>query len=128
MTKGTMRPTPRSAVEAWWRAIQDGDGDGIGRMTLDDFVSAGGPDGRTLGKAALLEGMRAFLAAAEIESWSVDDLVAREHGDVAVCSYLWNERGSHGEEAFEVGGVATDVLVFADGQWRHQAHHVSASV
>jgi ketosteroid isomerase-like protein len=127
MTTQTTRPTPRSAVEAWWRAIQDRDMDAIEQMTLDDYISAGAPGGRTLGKIELLEGIKRFLAAAVIEYWSISDLEIREHGDVAVCSYLWNERGSHGDKGFDFGGAATDVLIFRDGRWRHQVHHVSTS-
>ncbi len=127
MTTESARPAPRSAVMAWWQSMQDKDVDAIERMTLDDYISSGGPGARTLGKQEFLEGMEQFLATAESEDWSVSGLEVREHGDVAVCSYLWSERGSHGGEDFDFDGAATDVLIFRGGRWHHQAHHISTS-
>jgi ketosteroid isomerase-like protein len=104
--------------------MQDKDVSALERMTLDDYLSVGGPGGRTVGRDQLLAEAKEFLAAAAIEDWSVADLEVRRHGDVAVCSYFWTERGKHQGAAFELGGVATDVLVLLDGRWRYQAHHV----
>ena len=49
----------------------------------------------------------------------------RLHGNVAICSCAWSERGSHAGTAFALQGEATDVLVSDGTRWRHQAHHVS---
>ena len=117
--------TPQSAVRSWWQSMQDKDLSALERMTLDDYVSAGGPGGRTVGRDTLVAQARQFLANAAIEDWSVTDLELRQHGEVAVCSYSWTERGRHQDTAFELRGVATDVLVLRDGRWRYQAHHVS---
>ena len=111
MSAETARPMPHFAIVAWWQSMQDNNVDAIERMALDDYVASGGPGPRTLGKHEFLEGVRHFLAAAVLEDWSVSDLEVREHGDVAVCSYLWSERGFHGGEGFDLGG-ATDVLLF----------------
>ena len=127
MTVDTERPTPRSAVLNWWRALQNKDVAAIEGMTLDDYISSGGPGARTVDKSEFLEDTGQFLAGAVIEDWAVSDLEVRRHGDVAVCSYLWSERGSHEGEELDLHGVATDVLVFDEGRWRHQAHHVSMS-
>jgi ketosteroid isomerase-like protein len=127
MTVDTQRPTPRSAVLNWWRALQNKDVAAIERMTLDDYISSGGPGARTVDKNQFLEGTGQFLAGAVIEDWVVSGLEVRQHRDVAVCSYLWSERGSHEGVEFDLHGVATDVLVFEEGRWRHQAHHVSMS-
>jgi hypothetical protein len=105
--------------------MQDKDVSALERMTLDDHVSAGGPGGRTVGRDRLVAEAEQFLANAAIEDWSVTDLEVRRHGGVAVCSYIWTERGMHQDRAFELRGVATDVLVLRDGRWRYQAHHVS---
>lgn len=116
---------PRDAVLAWWRAMASGDLDALAQAALDDYLSAGGPDGRTIGRDAFLEGAAAFLAEAKVDDWRVADLEVRRHGQVAVCSYRWSERGSHGGRRFALGGVATDVLVLRGAGWRYQAHHVS---
>ena len=117
--------TPQSAVLSWWQSMQDKDLPALERMTLEDYVSAGGPGGRTVGRDTFVAEAEQFLANAAIQDWSVTDLQVRQHGDVAVCSYLWTERGAHQDVAFDLRGIATDVLVLRDGQWRHQAHHVS---
>lgn len=127
MTVDTERPTPRSAVLNWWRALQNKDVAAIEGMTLDDYISSGGPGDRTVTKDGFLEDTGQFLSGAVIEDWSISGLEVRKHGDVAVCSYLWSERGSHEGQEFDLRGIATDVIVFDEGRWRHQAHHVSMS-
>jgi ketosteroid isomerase-like protein len=117
--------TPESTVRAWWQSMQEKDVATLERLTLDDYVAAGGPGGRTLGRDKLLAEAEAFLRDAAIDDWSVSDVEVRRYGGVAVCAYSWAERGSHQGTAFELRGVATDVLVLADGRWRYQAHHVS---
>jgi ketosteroid isomerase-like protein len=107
--------------------LQDKDLPALERMALDDYVSVGGPGGRTVGRDTLVAEAEQFLANAAIDDWSVTDLEVRQHGDVAVCSYLWTERGIHQDMAFELRGLATDVLVWRDGRWRYQAHHVSTA-
>jgi ketosteroid isomerase-like protein len=117
--------TPDSTVRSWWQSMQDKDVPTLKRITLDDYLSAGGPGGRTVGRDKLLAEAEQFLADAVIEDWSVTDLEVRQHGDVAVCSYFWTERGTHQGAEFQLQGIATDVLVQRDGQWLYQAHHVS---
>jgi ketosteroid isomerase-like protein len=89
------------------------------------LAGRGGPGGRTLGRDRLLAEADQFLRNAAIDDWSVSDFEVRQHGDVALCSYYWTERGTHQGMAFDLRGVATDVLVLQDGHWRYQAHHVS---
>ena len=48
------RPEPSRAVLDWWRAMTAADFEALAEATLDDYVSAGGPGGRTVGRAALL--------------------------------------------------------------------------
>jgi hypothetical protein len=86
MTAETTPPTPRFAIEEWWRALQNKDVHAIDRMTLDDYISSGGPGPRTVDKGGFLEGVRQFLATASIDDWSVTGLEVREHAEVAVCS------------------------------------------
>jgi ketosteroid isomerase-like protein len=117
--------SPHEAVEQWWQAMQDADIDALGLLALHDYISAGGPEGRELGRDAFLAGAERFFAAARIDGWELTDVKVRRHGDTAICSYVWTERGSHDGRDFDMRGVATDVLVCDDGRWRHQAHHVS---
>jgi ketosteroid isomerase-like protein len=121
------RPEPADAVRSWWQAMATADLDALAALALDDYVSAGGPHGREVGRGALLVGAAAFFADATIDGWDVDGIEVRDHGEVAVCSYQWSEHGVHGGRPFALAGVATDVLVLRDGGWRLQSHHVSVS-
>ncbi|MFI6818347.1 nuclear transport factor 2 family protein [Nonomuraea sp. NPDC050328] len=120
-----MSTTPTAAVDAWWQAMQDRDPAALAALTLPDYLSSGGPAGRSLGREALLAEAEAFFAGARIDEWTVSDLEVRRHGEVAVCSYSWHESGVHQGTPFVMAGLATDVLVHRDGHWLHQAHHVS---
>jgi uncharacterized protein (TIGR02246 family) len=117
--------TPKAAILTWWRAMQDGDLEALAALVLDDYISAGGPGPRILGRGSFLAEAREFLAGGAITHWAVNSLQVRVHDDVAVCSYLWHETGTFGGEPFALAGIATDVLLRRDGSWRHQAHHVS---
>lgn len=120
-----MNATPVGTVRSWWTAMQDQDVEALRALVLVDLVSAGGPETRSLGRNALLDGAREFFAAGRIDDWSLSDMEVREHGDAAVCSYLWRENGAIQEQPFLLRGIATDILFRAGGIWRYQAHHVS---
>jgi ketosteroid isomerase-like protein len=120
-------PTPESTVMGWWLTMQTRKLDALEHMTLPDYIAVGGPFGRTIGREVMLEQAKRFLFNSVIDDWSVTDLEVRRHGDVSVCSYLWTERGKHNGKAYEIGGIATDVLVRRGGHWLIQAHHVSVN-
>lgn len=117
--------TPETAVRAWWQAMADGDLGALEATVMPDYLSSGGPTGRSIGRESLLAEAADFFASARIDDWSLTDVEVRHHDGTAVCSYLWAERGSHNDQEFSMRGLATDVLVWQDGVWRHQAHHVS---
>ena len=118
-------PSPKSTVMGWWLTMQTRKLDALEAMTLPDYIAVGGPFGRTIGREVMLKQAKEFLFNSTIEDWSVTDLELRRHGDVCVCSYLWTERGRYKGEAYEIGGIATDVLVRRERRWLIQAHHVS---
>ncbi|MEU8247226.1 nuclear transport factor 2 family protein [Nonomuraea sp. NPDC048916] len=120
-----MTTTPHAAVTAWWQAMQDRDTEALFALALPDYLSSGGPMGRSVGRTALIAEAAEFFADARIDDWSVDDFEIRRHGDTAVCSYRWSETGTHLHTRFALCGLATDVLIHRDGTWLHQAHHVS---
>jgi ketosteroid isomerase-like protein len=121
--------TPTAAVEAWWQAMQNQDLDALERLTAEDYVISGGPPGRTTSRDQFLAHARTFFAhTARIEAWSLSDLIVRDLGASAVCSYDWAERGQHASQSFELAGAATDVLVRRGTSWIHQVRHISAGV
>jgi ketosteroid isomerase-like protein len=118
--------TPTAAVEAWWQATQNQDLNALERLTAEDYV-AGGPTGRTTSRDQFLAHASTFFGdTARIEVWSLSDLIVRDLGAAAVCTYDWAERGQHAGQSFELAGAATDVLVRRGTSWMHQARHISA--
>jgi ketosteroid isomerase-like protein len=121
--------TPIAAVEAWWQAIQSQDLDALERFTAEDYVISGSPTGRTTSRDQFLAHARRFFAdTARIEAWSLSDLIVRDLGAAAVCTYDWAERGQNTGQSFELAGAATDVLARRGPSWIHQARHISAGV
>ncbi|MGH3714907.1 MAG: nuclear transport factor 2 family protein [Micromonosporaceae bacterium] len=120
MTPGA---TPESAVRVWWQAMRDKDLACLAEVTMSDHLGSGGPGGLTTGRDQLLAEAAEFFAAAEIEDWSISGLQARRDGGTAVCAYRWSERGTHQGAPFGLSGVATDVLLWRAGRWRHLARH-----
>lgn len=120
-----MTATPQAAVTAWWQAMQDRDPQALSELALPDYLSCGGPAGRSVGRFALIAEATAFFAQARIDEWAVDAMEVRQYGDAAVCSYIWSETGVHLGAPFAMRGLATDVLIRRDRRWWHLAHHVS---
>jgi ketosteroid isomerase-like protein len=120
-----MTSSPRATVDTWWTAMKDRDLAVLHDITMVDYIASGGPDVRSLGRDAFLEGAREFFNAGQIDEWTLSDVEIRTLGDVAIVSYLWQESGTFGEQHFRLDGVATDVLALVNGAWRYQAHHVS---
>jgi ketosteroid isomerase-like protein len=118
--------TPTDAVEAWWQAMQDQDLAALRQLTAADYLASGGPAGRTTTRVELLAEAEAFFSeTTRIESWSLEDMIELDLGDVAICAYDWSEHGQHAGQDFHLTGAATDVLVRGGTGWVHQAHHVS---
>jgi ketosteroid isomerase-like protein len=126
MSAGTVPSrTPVEAVKAWWTAMQTGDIAALSNLLAEDYLVTGGPDGRTLGRDAVLEQAAVFNATSRIDDWSISAIEVRAGADHAVCSYQWTERGTHAGTEFTLAGLATDVLRSQGTAWVHQARHVT---
>jgi uncharacterized protein (TIGR02246 family) len=117
---------PVAAVHSWWQAWNDKDRDTIAGMAMEDFIEFPGEgDKRVEGRDAILGTSDGSFARVTIAEWSLSDMEAWRSGDMAVCSYYWQEYGKKDDGPFGQEGWAMDMLVAVDGQWRLQAHHVS---
>ena len=121
----TIHGSPESIVRAWWAALTSGDLEALRELTQEDFISTGGPTGRTVGWTKLEGEARVFVTSARIDGYELSAFETRVTETAAVCAYYWSEQGHFGEAPFDLSGYATDVLVRTSGGWRHQAHHVS---
>jgi ketosteroid isomerase-like protein len=112
-------------VRAWWQAIQANDMARLAGTLDEDYITTGGPAGRTVGRAAALAEAEMFLSGGRVNSWSVRDVLQRDHGDMTIFSYAWQETGRHLDVEFTLAGLATDVLTLGADGWKISAHHTS---
>lgn len=117
---------PLDAVRAWWRAWERRDPAALDALALYDYFEfTGSADRHTVGKDAFLRLAQVRFGRATLAAWSIRDEVVRLLGDVAVCSYHWEESGTLDGKPFAARGVATDVLRWRDGSWMYLAHHAT---
>ncbi|MFN0090774.1 MAG: nuclear transport factor 2 family protein [Acidimicrobiales bacterium] len=73
--------TPTDAVRAWWAAMQAGDLDALASLLADDYLVTGGPEGRLVGRSAVIEQTAQFSAEAAVDDWAISDLELRAGAD-----------------------------------------------
>jgi ketosteroid isomerase-like protein len=111
-----------SFLASWTDAERDGDVATLDTLIADDFVGVG-PLGFTLPKAAWLA--RHADGALKYESFAVDEIDARPHGDVAVITARHTAAGSHNGHPIPTALRVTLVLVGDGGEPRLVALHLS---
>ena len=91
-------------------------------MLADDFVITV-EDGSTYGK----EGYIAHTAdkSTHVEVAEMSDLKARMHGNTAVITGAYHERGTSKGKSYEYRDRFTDVWIKNDGKWQVIASHYS---
>jgi ketosteroid isomerase-like protein len=91
-------------------------------MLDDDFVITI-EDGSTYGKT----GYVSFTAkpSVQIEVAEMSDLKVRMHGNTAVLTGAYHERGQNKGDAYDYRDRFTDVWMKSDGKWRLIASHYS---
>lgn len=118
---------PAGAVRVWWEHLARGDIAAWSALLTDDYTVVGGPQGRVIGRSAVVAEAEQFTRTGHVEHWTVEEVSTQVERRTAVCTYRWAERVRVGATALDLTGWATDVLV-ADGRsWRHRSRHVSVS-
>lgn len=84
----------------------------------------GGPEGRETGLADFLLDARKFFGRGAIHDWHISQVEIVVHDLTAVATYAWTETGTHGEEPFALGGIATDIYRGTGESWLLIARHV----
>jgi len=114
------------ALETKWNdAYKRGDIDAINALIADDFIITV-EDGATYSKAGYI----AHLAGTteHVEVAEISDLQVRVHGNVAVVTGAYYERGTSKGKPYEYRDRFTDVWVGAENKWRILASHYSIPV
>ena len=122
-TKADPATSKITALEAKWNdAYKRGDAAGMEVLLSDDFIITV-EDGTTFSKSGYL----AHTADSELRVQISDmtDLRVRVHGNVAVVTGAYHEKGTSKGRAYESRDRFTDVWTKTNGSWQVIASHYS---
>ena len=114
-----------TAENAWQKAELGHDADTLSRLMADDVVLTE-PDGVPIGKTEEV----AFTADpnTRFDILETHGLKVRVHGDTAIVTGAYHEKGTDHGRTFEHQGRFTDTWLRQDGSWRCIASHSSVPV
>ena len=95
---------------------------------IGEEVSVFGPTGRELrvGKAPMMEGLRAGAAAKTTTKWEEWDWHIQVYGDIGIVSFLYDHEGSRAGQDYARTQRATYVFHRRAGRWQLVHDHTSA--
>jgi ketosteroid isomerase-like protein len=108
-------------LQRWAEAERSGDPTVLGPLLTDDFLGVG-PLGFVLPKQAWLARRDQGLT---YDSFELDEVRARHHGDAAVVTLLQRARGNHQGQPIPEAARATLALVHDHGGWQIAGIHLS---
>lgn len=110
-------------IEARWnKAVSDRDAATAAKIISDDFRYIT-PNGKVLDRAAVLKATGD--GDYQIEPFQTEDVEVRVHGDTAVITGRFQQRGKYKGEAFTTQLRYTDVWVRTRAGWRAISAHSS---
>ena len=107
---------------AWNRAELHNDAAAVRLLLADDFVMTTA-EGTQLNKAQIIESVKD--TSYRPDALESSEMVVHQHGDTAVVTGIYHERGSDKGKAYEQRGRFTDTWMFMDGRWQCVASHFS---
>jgi FKBP-type peptidyl-prolyl cis-trans isomerase len=104
----------KDLARQWMEGFKNRDKELLNRVLSDDFIFTD-DEGQTCNKAQYVE---AAMKAMKVESYSLDDLTVRVHGDTGIVVGRWT--GKFTVDGKQVGGAfrSTDTFVKQQGRWR----------
>lgn len=115
----------RALEVKWAEAYKQRQVDVLSSLIDDDFVITF-EDGSVYGKVGLLSYL--VKPSERIDSTDVSDLRIRMHGDIAVITGTYRERGESAGKRYEYNDRLTDVWMRKQGKWKLIASHYSIPV
>lgn len=111
------------ALERKWNdAYQHSDVGKMDELLADDFIITI-EDGSTFSKAGYIA--RYGNARVQVDISEMSDLKVRLHGNTAVVTGAYHERGEEAGKSYEYRDRLTDVWMKVQGKWRLIASHYS---
>jgi len=96
----------------------------LASLLAEDYVITM-EDGSTLGKVGFISHSAVAL---RVEIAEMSDLKIRMHGNIAVVTGAYHERGESGGKTYDYHDRLTDVWMKIDGKWQLIASHYSLPV
>lgn len=109
-------------LSEWSDAERNGDGSALESLLTDDFLGVG-PLGFVLPKSIWVQRFDQF--GLHYESFDLDELQTRVHGDAAAVTARQTARGTAGGQPVPEAMRATLTLVVEGGSWRLAGIHMS---
>lgn len=106
----------------WNKAYQDGDIAQMDSLLADDFVITD-EDGNTFSKPGYIA--RNGNSTVRVDISEMSDLKVRTHGNTAVVTGTYHEKGTNKGKPYEYHDRFTDVWVNTNGRWQVLASHYS---
>ncbi len=115
----------RSMELKWTESYKQRQVDMLASLLADDFVITV-EDGNTYGKTGYIS--HSVEPSTHVEVAEMSDLKVRMHGDAAVVTGAYHERGVSNGKAYEYHDRLTDVWMKNGGKWQVVASHYSVPV
>ena len=109
-------------LSEWSNAERNGDGTALDALLTDDFLGVG-PLGFVLPKSIWVQRFDQFGLA--YETFELDELQTRVHGDAALVTARQTARGTAGGQPVPEAVRATLTLVVEGGSWQLAGIHMS---
>ncbi len=107
---------------AWNRAELHNDAAVVRLLLSDDFIMTTA-EGSQLNKQQIVASV--LDSSYRPEALESSDMVVHQHGNTAVVTGMYHERGSDKGKPYEQRGRFTDTWMFLDGRWQCVASHFS---
>lgn len=112
----------RAYEDKWNAAYKQGDIATMDSLLAEDFIITV-EDGRTFSKSGYIAHNGNSTVHVEVSDMS--DLKVRTHGDIAIVTGAYHERGTDKGKAYEYRDRFTDVWMNNNGKWQVIASHYS---
>ncbi|MBI3477779.1 MAG: nuclear transport factor 2 family protein [Acidobacteria bacterium] len=120
--KADSAATIRKLEEKWTESYKNHQIDMLSSMLADDFVITV-EDGNTYSKSGYIS--HTADASVHVDVAEISDLKVRMHGNIAVVTGAYHERGKSNGKPYEYHDRLTDVWMKVGGNWQVIASHYS---
>jgi ketosteroid isomerase-like protein len=120
---------PASKITAlenkWCQAYKERDVASMSPLLAEDFIITV-EDGNTYGKTGYIA--HSGDSSTQVEVAEMLDLKVRVHGNIAIVTGAYHEKGTSKGQPYEYHDRLTDTWLYTDGRWQVLASHYSVPI